>query len=197
MTSWRPAVARNVTKIFSTGIFTTKSYVLPGVIKVRCMTYSSQFPAMDSRFWRTRRTIADQLLRWFTLFRQICASYWRTYCHLDMWRDQPNLSDWTHFRSICEVNDGNQQRRGNPRMFFDCHVRKVRVRGLWGTGDSLAVAKKAGLMCSNGKSPCRDCEIQGVWEAIWKHHNCPSERRRQRVAMSVNIILTRCRTGNR
>ena len=47
--------------------------------------------------------------------------------------------------------------------FPDGGERSVRIHLVGFTGDQPAVSKTAGLVGPNGKSPCRDCRIQGFY----------------------------------
>lgn len=63
---------------------------------------------------------------------------------------------------------------GEELTFFDGVTRRVRLHLIWFTGDLPAVAKSAGVVGHNGKTPCRFCTIQGFYS---NHYYFPSKIR--------------------
>ena len=59
-------------------------------------------------------------------------------------------------------------------VFHDGVQRMVRLHVLWFTGDLPALASMCGLRGHNGRSPCRFCQISGVWCSTSRHYYFPS-----------------------
>ncbi|KAI0559140.1 Transposase tnp2 [Gracilaria domingensis] len=58
--------------------------------------------------------------------------------------------------------------------FFDGEKRCVRFHMVYFSGDQPAIAKVAGLQGHNGKSPCRNCRIHGIYSEESRHYYYPS-----------------------